>query len=236
MDKNFGNLKLTDEKTTWRGCAPVVVAGLSVVLLSLIIYSWPKSSPSSFNDPPSSSANQISRDNLLAQSAANNPPNQNQSPSDPSLAQSYTNTNFNYFIKYPADWIYELQSTGNMTFSGKEGTPAYEVAINISMISGDNLNSVVDNFKKSYTGDPSAKAQITNEKDYVYNVNGNNIQGKSFEASYVDSTDSTAYRDYVVIVPKGNQYFVWDYSAPTGQFDAYNKINQAMLGSWVINK
>jgi len=220
-----------------------------VILVAIVLvegkFFSPKNSPSA---PTSQTAQQSSQNN---QASAPTPASQNgnvmkqsaapfnSSAPQVDLPQSYTNTTMNYTIKYTADWVYTLQSDGTMTFSGPDGSPAYNSTVTIAPeTGGTTMDTVVASNKSDYTSDATSKAQVTNDQNINFNLSdGSSVSGKSFQVDYVDSTNNnTSYRDLVVVIPRGSQFMSFTYSSPTSQYDTYSGTAQAMFNDWSVNK
>jgi len=222
LPKPSGKLEISNKR--------IIVIGLSVLIIGIVVgtgiaYELVSRSAKKANSSSSGSG----AGNNSQTYPASNSTDESQKP----LTKVFQDDNLGYSISYPGDWTYQT-GDNEITFNGPAGTDAIYSEVDVqNNIQEDNIDSQISDIKGEY--DTGQSPQFSPITDYVYTMkDGTKITGKTFKIDYVDGGE--AQRDWQIIVPVNGQFFTWEYSSPTDQYDTYLSIAQNMLNSWTINK
>jgi len=157
------------------------------------------------------------------------------------LENSYQEASGEYTIKYPANWIFEDARENTVVFSGEKETETYQTIIKVQKYTRpedldmpESMDKLLNSLQRS-TLFQSEKAKFDDEKIYIYQSTGLELEGKELMVEFI-SKDGKHFKERMIIVPDpdGNSLYYWGYNAPLDLYDNYLNIAESMLDSWQI--
>ena len=152
----------------------------------------------------------------------------------------FSQSGFGYAIQYPGNWEVTKPSDTTATFSGKKGTPAFQVFVNIQNVRkakattpGDAADQVLADLKASLARD-AKDFSIVGEKPLTYKNGNLSLAGRQMVVVYTHA--GQRYRKWALVLPRpaGTVTHIWSYTAPETRFLEFRPIADAMLKSWTI--
>jgi len=152
----------------------------------------------------------------------------------------FAETGYGYSIQYPGDWQVTKPTETTATFSGKKGTDAFQVVVNIQNVRPAKVNTpfeaagqVLADLKSSLARD-AADFSIIGEKSLTYKNGNLSLAGRQMVVMY--TYGGQRYRKWALVLPRpaGTVAHIWSYTAPDSRFQTFRPIADAMLKSWTI--
>ena len=162
------------------------------------------------------------------------------SPETPVSPKRFDREEYGYAIEYPGDWDVSRPSDNIASFSGKKGTPAYNVVVSIQNVRPDRAktpaeaaNQVLADFKSSLA-QKADDFKVVGEKPLIYRNGNLSLSGRQIVVTY--SYSGERYRRWAWILPRpeGSVAHIWAYTAPDTHFMEFRPFADAMLKSWTI--
>ncbi|NQV85251.1 MAG: hypothetical protein HQ494_15675 [Rhodospirillales bacterium] len=147
---------------------------------------------------------------------------------------------YGYTIEYPGNWDASRPSENTASFSGKTGTPAYQVVVSIQNVRpataktpGEATDQALKDLKASLSREAKG-FKIVEEKPLTYRNGNLSLSGRQILVTYTYSGER--YRKLTLILPRptGTVAHIWSYTAPDSRFVEFRPYADAMLKSWTI--
>jgi len=155
-------------------------------------------------------------------------------------ARKFSSPKFGYSMLYPADWEQSEPAKMTMMFGGRSGTPAYTSVVSIQNIeppgavnSKDALKRAIADLKTSL-GRSAPGVSFSVDQPWAYNRGDIQMQGRELNVTYMYSGQK--FRKVIFVIPRLFQtiVYVWSYTAPDKDFQAFQPLAEQMLKSWTI--
>ncbi len=152
----------------------------------------------------------------------------------------FSQSGYGYSIQYPGDWEVTRPSDTIATFSGKKGTAAFQVVVDIQNVKpaeaktpGEAADQVLADLKASLTRE-AADLSIIGEKPLTYKSGNLSLAGRQMVVVYTYA--GQRHRKWAVVLPRpdGMVAHIWSYTAPDSRYQEYRPIADAMFKSWII--
>lgn len=162
-------------------------------------------------------------------------------PPIPSVSpKRFDRAGYGYAIQYPGNWDVSRPSDNTASFSGKKGTPAYQVVVSIQNVrpaSAKTPGEAADRALKDLKGSLAREAgdfRIVGEKPLIYRNGNLSLSGRQIVVTY--SYSGERYRKWAMVLPRpeGTVAHIWSYTAPDNRFMEFRPFADAMLKSWTI--
>lgn len=147
--------------------------------------------------------------------------------------QVFEDESLGFRMQYPSDWMYEDQ--GNVIiFSGREGTEAYNVTVNMQNLSWGEYYHSFDDFYEDYKGQIEGEGgRITELQEEPFIQNGVEYDSVGFTAGY--TLDGVDYQQSIIAVDRGDGVFhQYSYTAPDHLYDKYYEETISMLDNFEL--
>ncbi|MBL6948792.1 MAG: hypothetical protein ISR51_08955 [Rhodospirillales bacterium] len=162
------------------------------------------------------------------------------SPDSSVASKQFDQAGYGYVIQYPGDWDVSRPSENTATFSGKKGTPAYQVFVNIQNVRPVAAKTPAEAAEQALTDLKTSLAreardfQVVGEKPLAYRSGNLTLSGRQIVATYTYSGER--YRRWVLVLPRptGTVAHIWSYTAPDIRFMEFRPVVDAMLKTWTI--
>lgn len=147
---------------------------------------------------------------------------------------------YGYSIQYPGDWVVAKPTPTTATFSGKEGTDAYQAVVSIQNVQPPSAKTPAGAMKAAFQGlkDSLRKEApdlvVIGEQPLTYKNGRLSLAGRQMVVTYTYSGER--YRKWAVVLPRpqGTISHIWSYTAPDKGFNTFKPLVEAMLKSWTI--
>jgi hypothetical protein len=162
-------------------------------------------------------------------------------PPKPSVpTKRFDQAGYGYAIQYPGNWDVSRPSDNTASFSGKKGTPAYQVVVSIQNVrpaTAKTPGEAADQALTGLKGSLSREAndfKIVGEKPLTYRNGNLSLSGRQIVVTY--SYSGERYRKWAMVLPRpeGTVAHIWSYTAPDSRFMEFRPFADAMLKSWTI--
>ena len=180
----------------------------------------PGGPPSDRRTPPPSSAKAVAK-------AAGKP-------------KRFAEPGYGYSIQYPAEWVATTPSATTATFSGKQGSDAFQAVVTIQNVQPP-LAKTPDQAAEQALADMIASLRekasdvsIIGEQPLAYKNGQINLAGRQMVVTFTHA--GQRYRRWALVLPRptGTVAHIWSYTAPDKQYEAFWPQADAMLKSWTI--
>ncbi|MEK9673710.1 MAG: hypothetical protein VW268_14605 [Rhodospirillaceae bacterium] len=143
---------------------------------------------------------------------------------------------FGFMMNYPIDWQMNKPTAFTATFSGPEGSQAYDAVVAVQNVRPGNSETKEQSATAAAADLLSSLSKSTDGMKIIAEGNLAELPGSQFVAKY--SYAGKAYRKWAVVVPRpeGQIAHVWSYTAPDAAFDQFQPVAQSMLRSWTLTR
>ncbi|NQU61726.1 MAG: hypothetical protein HQ512_11400 [Rhodospirillales bacterium] len=158
----------------------------------------------------------------------------------PPKPKRFAEPGYGYTIQYPGDWEAAKPTPTTATFSGRQGTDAFQVVVSIQNVQpptaktpAEAVATALADLKSSLKKDAS-EVSIIGEKPLIYKNGQISLSGIQLVVIYTFAGER--YRKWALVLPRptGTVAHIWSYTAPDKGFKSFRPLVDAMLKSWTI--
>lgn len=147
---------------------------------------------------------------------------------------------YGYSIQYPGEWVAAKPTSTTATFSGKEGTDAYQAVVSIQNVQPPGAKTPIKSMTAAFQElkDTLLKLApdlvVIGEQPLTYKNGRLSLAGRQMVVTYTHSGER--FRKWAVVLPRpqGTISHIWSYTAPDQSFNTFKPLVEAMLKSWTI--
>ncbi len=159
-----------------------------------------------------------------------------EAPSTGPAMHRFVEPGYGFHMDYPMDWTVHKPTAFTASFSGPDGSPAFDAVVSVQNVSPKGAHSSKESAAIAAADLLSALDTTTREMTVLAEGNLAESPGSQFVARYEFS--GKTYRKWAVVVPRpsGQIAHIWSYTAPDPSFDAFKPVAETMLRSWTLTR
>jgi len=155
-------------------------------------------------------------------------------------SKRFAEPGYGYTIQYPGDWEASKPTPTSATFSGQQGTDAFQVVVSIQNVQpptaktpAEAVATALADLKASLSKEAS-EISIIGEKPLTYKNGQISLIGTQMVVLYTFAGER--FRKWTLVLPRpsGTVAHIWSYTAPEKGFKTFRPLVDAMLKSWTI--
>ncbi len=161
-------------------------------------------------------------------------------PKAAAKTKRFSEPGYGYTIQYPGDWVATKTSATIATFSGKEGTTAFQAVIAIQNVQPPSAKTPEQAVQQALVGmiaslrNKAVDVSIIGEQPLTYKNGQINLAGRQMVVAFTHAGQRYRRWALVLLRPTGTVAHIWSYTAPNKQYETFWPLADAMLQSWTI--